>query len=652
MANSVRAVPLALFSPATRTTFFLSTALVLAATVLVLVPLPLPDAVAYPIGIGLVWFLPGYFVEGILLPFQWEISVVRLPQWFVFSLFVLALPATALQFIGGNWYQFHLIHIALLWSLWLVSSWRRARVPVSARSKMPRSEYVAEGILLAVCAVVALYVARGARDADDWLYLQITQQILGSNPFQLRQASETRYTLRYAFHVWLFTQAYLGQWLRLDLVTLAREVLPSLVSMLGLVSFYAWARVFFRTPMRALVAVLIQVGIAVTFITGSGWGSGLLARSAQDKFLVWLVVVPPAMLFAWRFLTLGRRSFLVAYAAALLAGLWVHPVAIFLVPLSLAGFALFSLISRVPFSRARWLWLTIASLPALGAPIVIRLTTLPAVFTTQGPLIQAYVRLSDGRLFLFGDWYIVDPAMVSHPLILFSFFLLVAFAARLWRDTRIQFLWGSALVPLALLFNPLTARILGELFTPWQLWRMTWNVPSAFILTEAVFQVREGLRAATFRLRTIQIALVVLAVVASIGLYDVNPVRWWNILTKDHTLEAPTEDMLRHLKVTLTQPSNVLLPREITRYAPAYTYLAQVMSNDAQKPEDAAGQQIDRFYDPKALPQLLNGFLTAFQIEYAIVETHSPQDEFLQSSPRAQFLYHNTVLSLYKIAPQ
>lgn len=629
----------------------LTGALVLFATALVLLPVTLPELLAYPVGLALLWFLPGYFVEGILLPERCELALTRLPQWLVFGLFVWAVPATALQFVNGNWFQFRLIYLVLMWVLWMASTWRRVKLAPSAE-KPPKIEWHIEGLLALLGAGLALYVANGPRDADDWLYLQITQQILGSASFQLQQASEARYTLRYAFHVWLFTQAYFAEWFKIDPVVLAREILPTLIASLALIGFYGWAKTFFRNSNAALAAVAMQLVLAITFYVGDGWGRGLLARASQDKFLVWLLVVPMALGFAWQFLSEGRRALLAAYAVTVIAGLWIHPVALFLVPLSLGGFALLNLFSRASFPRARWLWLTFASLPALAAPVVIRLTTIREVFVTSSPFVEAYIRLSDGKLWIFGDWYEMDPALISHPLIILGLITLIVFAARLMRDPRVQFLWGSALVPVALLINPFTARILGEMLTPWQLWRMTWNLPCAFIFVQAGLDVIERLRLHTFRLRPSYVVALLVAVVGAFGLYEISLDRWFTNLAKDHAIEAPTREMLLTLRTTLTAPSNVLLPREMTRYAPAYTYNAVVLSNDAQKPEDARGQQIDRFYEPDADPKFLDAFLTHWEIEYAVVENESLQDDFLRQNPRADPVYRNGQLTLYRVAEQ
>jgi len=625
--------------------------LTLAATLLAISPHLAPNAAALVLALVLVFLFPGYLLEKILDPTPREISLTRLPPFFVLSLAIWAIPATALQLLSSDWFTFRAIFVVVLWGLTLLAFVRGFRATNTRPALTTQEIWI--GLALAALCILVAFIANGPRDADDWMYLQVAQQILGSHPFQILAASEPRYSIRYAFHVWIFLQAFLGQWLNVDLVTLVRDWLPVLLAPLALVSFYTWGRIFFGRASAALVAVLVQLAIYITFANADGWGRGFFARSAQDKFLVWLIILPVALTFAWNLLGEGKFSAGLMYGAALIAGVWVHPVTIFLVILTLGGFALFNLISRTPLPRRHWFLLLLLSVPALLVPLVIRKTTLPAVFTVNTPDVLAYVRISEGRLLFQPPFYIADPALIATPLVLVSFVLLMLFAPRLHQDVRLQFLWGSTLVPLALLFNPFTARILGEMLTPWQLWRMTWNVPAAFIWTRALLELPSILRhrPVSSPQVALRVSALAFAVLAALWLSNLNTARSMGFLFRDHALEPPVEDMLRTIQRTLDKPARVLLPRDLTRYASAYTYNAVVMSNDAQKEEDARGQQIDRFYNQEADPKFLDAFLNFWKIEYAVVPNDSLQDTYLRTRPNTEILYRNTTLTLYKTAP-
>lgn len=628
-------------------------ALSLLATLLAFAPAVFPAPFATALGLFFVFLYPGYLLDKIFKLDLQQGQFARLPIFFVFSLAIWAIPATLLQLVGANWFAFRVVFVVTLWVL-TVAAFRQNR-KVSSFTSFRTSSFtfdasrfsflVPQLILALVGLLITFLVWRGPRDADDWGYLQVTQQLMGSAQFQILAASEARYSIRYAFHVWIFLQAFLGEWLNADVAQLVRDVLPALLTPLALLSFYAWAKTFFGNTRAALVAVAIQLLIYVTSANADGWGRGFFVRSAQDKFLVWLIILPIAFSFAWNFLREGKLRQWFAYGVAVIAGLWVHPVSLFLLVLALGGFALFNFLARAPFARKRWLLLLLASAPALLSPLVIRATTLPSVFRVDTPDVEAYVRLSEGRLLFQPPFYIADPALVANAFILLSLFVLMLTAARVRQDARVQFLWGSTLVPLALVFNPFTARLLGEMLTPWQLWRITWLMPAAFVLTDFLFHAR-----AMFQTRRVAFAFaLVLALGAAFALTNMNLARSFRNFSEDHALAAPVQDMLLTLKNNLDAPANVLLPRDITRYAPAYTHRAVVLSNDAQKPEDTRGQQIDRFYEPNADPKFLNAFLDFWEIDFVVVENGTLQDAFLKTHPRARFLYANEALTLYEL---
>ncbi|MCG3142259.1 MAG: hypothetical protein HDKAJFGB_03677 [Anaerolineae bacterium] len=616
------------------------------ATALAFAPQFFPLPLALGLGLGLLLLYPGYLLEQLLFSTR-EISLTRLPVFFAFSLALWALPATLLQGLGAHWFAFRLVFVGALWALTLlVWGTRRCRTPAPAA----RPEWLIEGALLLLCLLAALLVVRGPRDGDDWMYLQIIQQLMASDPFQIRAASEMRYSIRFAAHVWLFAQAFLGQWLRADVVWLAREALPTLLAPLALVSFFAWGKIFFKQARAALCAVGIQFLIYATFARGDAWGLGFFERAAQDKFLVWLILLPVAFGFAWRYLHDAKFADWFAYGAVLLGALWVHPVSLYAIVLTLGGLALFNLLSRAPFPRRRWGRLLLLTLPVLLVPLLVRVATAPAIFQVTAPDVAASLRLSQGRLLFQPPNYIADPALLGHPAILFALALLIWFAPRLRTDARIQFLWGSALLPLALLFNPFTARALGEMLTPWQLWRMTWNLPVAFILTEGILTMLAR-RPRPFNWKTAAHAAALLIVLGgSIWLADLNLARSWKNLNSAHALDASVEDMLQRLRVVLPAPALVLLPRAMTRYAPAYTYNALVLTDNAHLREGAGGAEIDRFYNSTDA-QLWEAFLRAWKIEYVVAPNDSPQINYLNARAKTFARYRNAGLTLYQLEP-
>lgn len=619
----------------------------------------LDSTLALWLGLALFFLVPGYLIGRIIAPDDDEWTVARLPHWFAYSLAVWAVPATALQLLGASWVGFRVVFVLLGWVLGVVAL-SRPRGGGGRRPAFRLRALAPELVLLGLGIGAALLTMSAPRDGDDWSYLIIVQSLASRADFQLVSGVEARYTLRYVFHVWFFGQAFLREWLNADLVTLAREVLPALLAPLALWSFYGWARTFLGGRRAALLALLVQCAIAITFTYGEGWGRGLFVRVAQDKFVVWLVLFPVILQHLWQWLSLGRRRDLFALALALLAGVWVHVVVLFILLVGVAGVALFNLTSRVAFPRRRWALVALVALPVLATPLVVRATTLPAVFTVDTNAVDSYMRLARDRLLFQPPFYLIHPDLIAHPLLLFALALLVGLASSLRGDRRVQFLWGSALVPLALAVNPYTARLLGEMLTPWQLWRFTWNLPAALILTLGLVRVasyiRQGMRGGGVRgafsvLRTPRAAMTAAVVVAlmagSVAASDVDFGRSFAVLTRGHALDGSVAEMMQLLQRTLDRPARVVVPRELTRLPPAYTARALVLTTSVELPRGAAPTELDQFYDPASDAGSLEQFLTAWEIGYVMVENGSTQDRYLRSSAEWQLLRRNQEFAMY-----
>ncbi|RIK31022.1 MAG: hypothetical protein DCC52_05750 [Chloroflexi bacterium] len=93
-----------------------------------------------------------------------------------------------------------------------------------------------------------------------------------------------------------------------------------------------------------------------------------------------------------------------------------------------------------------------------------------------------------------------------------------------------------------------------------------------------------------------------------------------------------------------------MLPRAMTRYAPAYTYNALVLTDNAHLREGAGGAEIDRFYNSTDA-QLWEAFLRAWKIEYVVAPNDSPQINYLNARAKTFARYRNAGLTLYQLEP-
>lgn len=641
-------------------TLITGTALVLA-TLLALFPHAISNSITFWFALVFVFVFPGFLLDRILFPAEFPWAVSRLPALFVYSLALFAVPATLLQFLGAELDAFRFVYVLILWVLSAVCLARTWGQPV-AQAKFAEKEIIVEIILLVLGVIAAMVIANGPRDTDDWTYLAVLQEFIGRGHIATINADQARYSLRYTFHVWLYLQAFLARWIGVDIVTLVREVLPLLLAPLSLLSLYAWGKEFFGRLGAGFLTVIVQLLIYVTFAQADGWGRGFFARVAQDKFLVWLVILPVALQFFWRFISRGTEArkndiswtTLVAYGMALVAMVWVHPIGLVQLLLAIGGFALINLLQRSRISLRRWALIGLTSVPVFLAPLVIHAITPESIFSITAPAVKALLRLSAGRLVLQPPFYIADPSLFENPIIIFALALVPLLVFRLRSDRRAQFLFGSTVVTLALVFNPYTAWVLGQAITPWQLWRLTWGIPVALLVTDLVVQIAGSIGASASvpatRYSRAAIAYLVVAGIGALLLSNLNLERSVSYLRKPHALDAQLEDVMRALPRVVTDPSIVLVPRDLTRLPAAFSLNAQPISMVAHAPEDPMGAEIDKFYSGDAESDKSQQFLDFYNVNYILVPKGTPLEKQLRAD-RTNFneRYRNERYALYEV---
>lgn len=641
-------------------TLITGTCLVLA-TLLALFPRAITNSITLWFALLFVFVLPGFLLDRILFPAEFPWSVTRLPALFVYSLALFALPATILQFLGADLDTFRTTYVLILWLLG-VAFFVRARGQPVEQAKYGEREIVVEIILVVLGVAAAIVIANGPRDTDDWTYLAVLQEFLVRGHIATINADQARYSLRYTFHVWLYLQAFVARWLGVDVVTLVREVLPLLLAPLSLLSLYAWGKEFFGRLGAGLVTVLVQLVIYVTFAQADGWGRGFFARVAQDKFLVWLVILPVALQFFWRFISSGTETRkgdiswtnLLAYGLALVAMVWVHPIGLVQVLLAVGGFALINLLQRNRVSLRRWALIGLTSAPVFLAPLVIHAITPGPIFSVTAPDVKALLRLSEGRLALQPPFYISDPSLFDNPIIMFALALVPLLVFRLRTDRRAQFLFGSTLLPLALLFNPYTAWVLGQAITPWQLWRLTWSIPAALLITDILVQIVDRSRSSATilagRYLRFTIAYLLFAGIGALVVSNLNLERSVSYLQKSHGLDAQVEDMMRAMPRFVTVPSIVLVPRDLSRLPPAFSLNTQPISLVAHAPEDPMGSEIDRFYQEDATSDWSQQFLDFYKVNFILVPKGAALDRQMRADSESFVQrYSNDKYELFEV---
>src|SRR5919202_1741843 len=111
----------------------------------------------------------------------------------------------------------------------------------------------------------------------------------------------------------------------------------------------------------------------------------------------------------------------------------------------------------------RWLAATIWIPVAAAVALAYKFATTSFFFSTEDPKVSIYVEQSAKRLILGPPpLYMAHPNLIMTPLILFAIALLPLLIPYLRKDRRAQFLWGATLLPLAVVYNPFSAWLLGQ----------------------------------------------------------------------------------------------------------------------------------------------------------------------------------------------
>lgn len=630
----------------------------LLATFLVLAPSRVPPAPALGIALFLILLLPGYLATKILLPDNLFPSLTDIPIAFVFSLAIWSIPAALVRLLRQDWLWFDFIFVITLWALGVlygIRVWQSPKTPPPVRSV----SRVALQAAVVGLALGAGWIAAGAvRSPDDWSYLVAIRLYQTQAAYGLDNFQNARDALRFAIQTPLFLEAFALRLSQYDPVSLVRDILPTLCAPLGILALYAWAREFSGKAWVGLLAIVFQLVLFLLVGAQSAtWGTWFFGRIAQDKFMAWLLLMPIALLFFWRYLQDGRKANLFGYGMALIAIVMVHPVGLATLCLGIGGFAFLNLIQPTRFPTRRWLLTAGWIVPVGLVGLAFRLLTPNHYFLlteTSDPAVASYLSLSDLRLVLLPPtFYFAHPALIMHPVILLAIGLVPLLAGRLRQDVRVQFLWGSMLVPLALLYSPAGAWVLGQLVMPWELWRLMWVLPVALTLAYLTMLLLEFRVATQLAHGRFLVVWVVVAVAAALYIGPLDLARTLTFWARTPDISAQGEDVLRSLPRYVTRPSLVLVPIEWQQRLPAYALTAQPATaiTMARAGEDDA--DVETFYASTLYTAKTVHLIAAPGISFIVLPTASYLNE--QLLVQDQFfapLYKNGEYALYQVLRQ
>ncbi len=628
----------------------------------------------------LVLSFPGFLL---LHLFTWDRTSLleRLAVSFVLSVGMWSIPATVLLRLHSNLEVMKCVVIAVTMLLCLLfvcrslkgrtTSSRAEHPPVDKGNRLAgtisKPSFVTVSLWLAfLCSIllfVGLFIATdgGVQPYDRWGYLASIRHYLDTGRFLSKGfyiSSSTTPSPRLTMNPWLVLLALVSKIAQIDPIDLHNSYLPPLLIVVSFSSFYSLARELLRSQNAALTACLIAALYYLSDIFGRGGGGlNFFLRIVEDKFLLWLIVLPVGSLLMLRYLLNGTTDHFVILAVSTAAFTLIHPIGLTLYGISFGAFAFFYLIFNWEKENIiRVATVLILLLTFLIVPLMQRqemASAAPAIFE-QRPEARVLDVLAGHSL------YMVSPHLIEHPLIILAILLMLLLIKYVRRGVSAQFLLSNMIVPLVLLYIPVFPPLLEKLVTPQLVWRICWILPVplviSFFLSKTVKWLQGQFEEDSPWTRSL--LLMPTAVILLTGL-----LLRGNITRAIERLETPDQ-----WRKVIPVEARTLLTYACEHVIPGSTIFAEPMINNLipsmvghsygltfryLPPRlPSALEDLDRFYQA---PSVLNSrleILQKYDARYLVLQTDSPLDmRFRELYPAFQRIYRNREFSLYEARP-
>jgi tetratricopeptide (TPR) repeat protein len=274
-----------------------------------------------------------------------------------------------------------------------------------------------------------------------------------------------------------------------------------------------------------------------------------------------------------------------------------------------------------------------------------------------GEVTQLATRLSESRnLTVLDSRYVASPTLVAHPLIQMAIglSLVLLFCPR--RDLGAQFLFSNMIVPLAVIYNPITATLLGQLITATQMWRIRWMLPVSLVISFVLLKLiglltsRLG-RGRNSRSRRVLFAVLSLLAVAGVvaPFQSVIELR----LSKPFrvaSLDAEQRDVLERVAALIPQEGAVWTSTLMSRYLLSFSGKLRPLIHRKWHIDETIVEATARFYESKVLTKELVQTLSEYDAEYVIVAVDDPVSPQLARAPYTfRLAYSNAGFGLYQV---
>ena len=528
---------------------------------------------------------------------------------------------------------------------------------------------------------------------DIWVYIAWVREFANAEGLALREpyfGEPLGGLSRAHINGWLLQQAALARVTGIDPVRLVLDYLAPTLIFVALLAFYALARTLLKSEAGALLAGCLYALFFLVYMSPSvrTFGGEFVARIAEDKFAARFVFLPVALVAAALFLESRRLRYLALFTLVCWSVVAVHPIALAVLAVTMAGFGL-AYVAVNYRERAAW-----TGMVALATAISSVLLVPAAIFLAGGShaavLYSADINSTDPRVlanmvFVRPEWkhilelgggsYIMHPYVILNPVIATAYLLGLPFLAfRLRSGPAAPLLFGVVVFTAFLVYVPPVATFVGnEIIIPGQLWRLSWPIPLAALLTLGWMAWaattyaqsrldRLGLPQAAVRLAPVAAALALLAVttvpsVAGAELYRADD-------RLGQGVGAPYDQIFTWMQENITTPSVVLAPDAENTLIPAYSASANVVSlrgyailNNERELEKRLGRRIEIPQRVRDVHSFFSGttfeesyhILRRYEVDYVLIWANTPFARQLAGLPGFERVKSTDRYRLFKV---
>ncbi|MCB0208248.1 MAG: tetratricopeptide repeat protein [Anaerolineae bacterium] len=550
---------------------------------------------------------------------------------------------------------------------WFKQAHPDMRSPISQRVKLKPIVLFTLVPLMAIGAVFYLFLSTLSTwgSGDLWYLRYINAYTTGayeSVDFNLRAS-------------WWILQAWQNQITGINSLDAFSFYLPPFLMLLSLLSFYALAQKLFKQRGSALMALLVHLLFLVSSINSHDWlGRGFFDRIIEDKFLIWLIMLPVALLLALRYIETGQWRLLWGLGPVYMALVLVHPLGLVQGTLVIGSFGLVHLLverklkvlGRVCVMCGLLALLVVVPLVQRNGIISIdkqpqKTTTIDVESKNSSPTyaggiknVPARLYLNENRLWVFSaidDTYIAHPFLIAHPMSLLAVLLTPLLLFDLRRSLVAQLLFSNMVATLVLLYTPWLTSILGRVITPWMIYRLSYGLPVTLVLAYFLQKGSSNLLTARWPRQRRFAALWPVAAVSLLFLlmagYIVEGISFLKE-RREQTLGTAERDILAHLADNVGSNDVIIAEDDnMTYFIPASVTSGTLYDNAGYDPK--AREAVTHFYRTEWITPATLQLLRQWNISTMVVDHQTNLSFYLAQLP-AHFtpIYHNPQYTLYQ----